>query len=203
MRDPDHSSAHPGRGRLAAVLLVAALTLLAGCSGVLDGVSGPTGGGTGVGGTGVDGGTGGTDDGTGTAPGSGGGTVSGGSGTVPGAGAPDQPAGTLVFPKAGVRDPRPVAVQGMSLQPSDGHVVIRLDWVSGVEPCSVLAGVTTHRAGDTFTLTVMEGSLVQQVACPDIAMYKATLVDLGALGPGTYTVTAEPGFAPPLTVTLP
>jgi hypothetical protein len=147
-------------------------------------------------------------------PGTSGGGIGGGIGPQPGrsdradpgganAPTPDQPVGTLVFPRGGVHDPHPVPVQALARQTSDTHVVIRLDWVSGVEPCNVLARVTVQRTGATFTLSVLEGSLGEQLACPDLAMYKATLVDLGVLDQGTYTVIADPGFAPPLTVSVP
>ena len=62
---------------------------------------------------------------------------------------------------------------------------MRVDWFSGVEPCSVLAGVDVVRDGNTFKLTVNEGSAAApDTACIDIAMYKGTIVDLGELEPG-------------------
>jgi hypothetical protein len=38
--------------------------------------------------------------------------------------------------------------------------------------------------------------------CIEIAMYKATIVDLGELEPGEYTIRASEGEAPPITVTV-
>lgn len=136
-----------------------------------------------------------------------GGAGSGGDGSsgsgIPAPGTSD-PQGTLIFPKPGVQDPRPVPVQAMRRQPAAGdHLVIRVDWTSGIEPCTVFSGVAVAERGSTFTLTVMEGSQGQAVACPDIAQLKATLVDLGALPAGTYTIAAVPGYAPPLTIALP
>jgi hypothetical protein len=96
------------------------------------------------------------------------------------------PQGTLVFPKPGVIDPHPVVVSGLSSSINDGHLVVRLDWTSGVEPCYSLAAVTVDRDGDTFRLQVLEGSTGKDVACIEIAMFKATLVDLGDLPAGTY-----------------
>lgn len=147
-------------------------------------------------------------DGSGGRSGGGSGSAPGdpGSGTLPtdpGAGGvvPD-PQGTLVFPKPGVIDPQPVFVSGLSSSITAGHLVVRVEWTSGVEPCYTLARVDVEREGDTFTLTVLEGSTGQNVACIEMAMYKATLVDLGELPAGTYTVEADPGDAAPLTVTI-
>ena len=79
---------------------------------------------------------------------------------------------------------------------------MRVAWWSGVEPCSVLAGVDVARDGDTFTLTVREGSAAApDTMCIEIAQYKATIVDLGELDPGTYTISAF-GDAAPVTVTV-
>ena len=60
------------------------------------------------------------------------------------------------------------------------------------------------RDGATFTLAARVGSAAGgQVACIDIARDTATLVDLGVLAPGTYTVRASTGDAPPIVVTVP
>ncbi len=121
----------------------------------------------------------------------------------PGDGVVPDPTGTLVTPRPGVIDPRPVAVQRVGASLEGGRVVVRLDWVSGVEPCSVLASVGIARDGATFTLTVYEGPTDLGVACIEIAMYKATLVDLGALPAGAYVVRAVPGDAPAVTIVVP
>jgi hypothetical protein len=141
-------------------------------------------------------------------PGPGGGSQPGdpGAGIVdPGGGGavvPD-PAGTLVFPKPGVLDPQPVFVQSLAASIEDGHVVVRVEWTSGVEPCYTFAGVETNRDGDAFTLRILEGSTDDAVACIEMAQSKATLVDLGELAPGTYTVAADPSDAEPITVVVP
>ncbi len=129
-------------------------------------------------------------------PGTGGGVVPIDPGGLP------QPEPTLVTPVAGLMDVHPVGA--VRLDPSlDGrHLSVRVAWWSGVEPCNVLAGVDVVRDGSTFTLTVREGSAARGVACIEIAMYKATIVDLGQLDAGDYTVTAF-GEAPPLSVTIP
>ena len=85
-----------------------------------------------------------------------------------------------------------------------GHVIVRVRWWGGIEPCDILASVVVDRSADTFSLTVRVGSpRGPAVACIDIAQDTATLVDLGALPGGTYTVTSSSGDAPPLTSQVP
>jgi len=78
---------------------------------------------------------------------------------------------------------------------------VELRWWSGVAPCSVLDSVGVSHDGTAYRLTVNEGSSGQQVACVDIAQLKATVVDLGDLDPGTYTIKAD-GDAQPIEVTV-
>jgi hypothetical protein len=113
------------------------------------------------------------------------------------------PSATLVSPQPVTGETHPVSVQGLTASVRDGHLIARLEWVSGVPPCTVLARVEVARSGSTFTLTVLEGSDVHEVACIDMAMSKATEVDLGAVSPGTYIVRATPGDAPAVTVAVP
>ena len=85
-----------------------------------------------------------------------------------------------------------------------GHVIVRVRWWGGVEPCETLDSVVVRRDGNGFSLTVQIGSPPgQNVACIEIARDTATLVDLGVLGSGSYSVRADPGDAPPLTVQVP
>ena len=85
-----------------------------------------------------------------------------------------------------------------------GHVIVRVRWWGGIEPCETLDSVFVGRDGNAFTLTVQLGSQPgQNVACIEIARDTATLVDLGVLGRGTYSVRADSGDAPPLTVQVP
>jgi hypothetical protein len=49
---------------------------------------------------------------------------------------------------------------------------------------------------DASPATVREGSAARGVACLDIAGYKATLVSLGRLDPGTHTVRTSGDVAP-------
>lgn len=116
---------------------------------------------------------------------------------------PPEPQADLVKPVPGVIDPHPVGVDAISATIEGGRLVARLEWVSGVEPCYTLATVLVERQGSTFTLTPLEGPTALDVACIEIAVYKATLVDLGILPAGEYTLQAGEGSAPPVTVTVP
>ncbi len=109
---------------------------------------------------------------------------------------------TIVAPVAGVTGIHKVSAQDLQTAVNGRDLAVRVAWWSGVAPCSVLAGVNVARDGNTFTLTVLEGSAAPpETVCIEIAQYKATIVDLGELDPGTYTVTAF-GDAPPVTVTI-
>jgi hypothetical protein len=128
-------------------------------------------------------------------PGSG--VSGGGSGFDPGpVGPPADEEATLVSPVAGLMDVHDVGVVALSATVDGSRMTVRLSWWSGVAPCSVLSGVDVARTDSTFTLTVREGSAARDVACIDIAVYKATLVSLGSLDPGTYTVRASGDAAP-------
>ncbi|HEX8026738.1 MAG TPA: hypothetical protein VF484_11095 [Candidatus Limnocylindrales bacterium] len=129
-----------------------------------------------------------------------------GGGVVPGGGDPGDP--TLgqaqnVVPQPGTQDPHPVSVVRIRAAVDGHHVVIELRWWSGVAPCSILDSVKVERDGTTVTLTPMEGSGGGQVACIDIAQLKSTVVDLGDLDPGTYTIHASGNPEPtPIEVTV-
>ncbi len=125
-----------------------------------------------------------------------------GSGGDPGFADPGEPAPTIVAPGVGLTGIHQVAATRLDTALNGRDLAVRVAWWSGVEPCSVLADVDVSRDGNTFTLTVREGSgAAPDTACIEIAQYKATIVDLGELEPGTYTVTAF-GGAPPVTVTI-
>ena len=121
----------------------------------------------------------------------------GGSGPV----GPGQP--TLVLPKPGQRNVHPVAIEELSARVAGRHVVLNARWWSGVEPCNVLDSVAVKKDGNTFTVSVREGTGDGNGICIEIAMLKATPIDLGELDPGVYTVVAGEGTAPPITVTVP
>lgn len=135
---------------------------------------------------------------------SGGGT--GGSGAVggnPGSGASSAPVGpgespgalpgpspTEVQPVAGLLGVHDVRATTVQARVSSGHLIASVSWWSGPPPCSELSGVSAARTGSSFTLTVREGAAQLGVACPALAMAKATTVDLGPVTPGTYRVSA-------------
>jgi hypothetical protein len=85
-----------------------------------------------------------------------------------------------------------------------GHVIVRVRWWGGIEPCEMLDPVLITREGNRFSLNARVGSPVGlNVACIEIARDTATLVDLGALPSGTYAALADPGDAPPLMIAVP
>ena len=115
----------------------------------------------------------------------------------PGAGQP-----ALVIPKPGQLDPHPVSPQQLQASVDGRHVLVKITWTSGVEPCYTLDSVKVERSGMTIALTVLEGSSDPNAMCIEIAMVKATIVDLGELEPGTWTITAPKGEAAPITLTI-
>ena len=108
----------------------------------------------------------------------------------------------IVVPKPNTINPHPVAVQ--SIEPTiDGrHVTAKLTWTSGVEPCYILDSVVVNRDGNAFVITVVEGSGNADQICIEIAETKATIVDLGELEPGDYTIEATDSDLPPVTITV-
>jgi hypothetical protein len=108
-----------------------------------------------------------------------------------------------VIPRPGQVNPRPVGVA--KLEPAvDGHrVVVRVTWWSGVEPCNVLDSVKVDRSGTDITIQLIEGSADPGAICIEIAEQKATIVDLGELEPGTYTIFPDgKGEAKPVTAVV-
>lgn len=131
-----------------------------------------------------------------------------GAGGIGGIGAPVDPnkdplLGPAKFyvPQPGQLDPHPVNVQRIRTAVDGRHVQVELRWWSGVPPCSVLDSVTVAMADDTRTiaLTVNEGAGGRGVACIDIAQLTGTIVDLGDLAPGQWTISAA-GDAPPVSI---
>jgi hypothetical protein len=115
---------------------------------------------------------------------------------------PTNPEPSIVTPVAGATGVRQVSAVKIEAAVSGRDVAVRVAWWSGVEPCSVLAGITVTRDGNTFLVTVNEGSAAgPDTMCIEIALYKAAIVDLGELDPGTYTIKAF-GDAAPIEVTV-
>lgn len=141
----------------------------------------------------------------GTEPGGGGSVSAPGSG-IPdfplpsGGGQPDQNP-TIVVPRPGRLNVHPVGASKIEARVDGRRVLVQVSWWSGVEPCYVLDSVLVERNGTNVTITIREGADRLDVACIEIAMLKATIVDLGELEPGTYTISAG-GDATPIQVTV-
>ena len=108
----------------------------------------------------------------------------------------------LVVPRPGQRDLR--AVSPMTLQASvDGRrVLVKVTWYSGVEPCNVLDSVKVEQSGTDIAITPIEGTGDANAACIEIAVLKATIVDLGELKPGAYRIGSPGSAAPPIEITV-
>ena len=115
----------------------------------------------------------------------------------PGAGQP-----ALVIPKPGQLNPRPLPAETLEASVDGRRVLVKATWWSGVEPCYVLDSVKVDRSDNEIAITLIEGSSDLNAACIEIAMQKATIVDLGELEPGTYTISSPGGDAVPVTVTV-
>jgi hypothetical protein len=148
------------------------------------------------------------------------GGAGGGSGGSTGSAPPDSPVGTapgnpggggdvldpgkpsLVLPHPGQLDAHPVAIEKLTARVDGRRVVVNASWWSGVEPCYVLDSTAVKIDGTKITVSVREGASKRDVACIEIAMHKVTVIDLGELDPGTYTIAADQGDAPPIEVTV-
>jgi hypothetical protein len=106
---------------------------------------------------------------------------------------------TVVTPKAGTLNPHPVNVQLVRATVQDGHVIVEARWYSGVEDCYPTDSVQVDIDEDakTIRVVVLEGNAAGDAMCIEIAVLKATAVDLGALAAGTWTISAE-GDARPI-----
>ena len=132
----------------------------------------------------------------------GGGAVGGGGIVDPGQGInPILGQATFVGPTAGLINQYPVSVQLVRAAADEQGASAELRWWSGVAPCNALDSVRIDKdeAARTIKLTVIEGSGRGDVACIDIAQLKATVVHLGKLAAGTWTIAAE-GDAPAVTL---
>jgi hypothetical protein len=115
----------------------------------------------------------------------------------PGSGQP-----TLVIARPGQLNPRPLPASKLEATVDGRRVLVKATWWSGVEPCYVLDSVKVERSGSDIAITLIEGMGDPGAACIEIAMEKATIVDLGELEPGTYTISSPGGEATPVTVTV-
>jgi hypothetical protein len=144
-------------------------------------------------------------------PGTGGGSDGSSGGNVGSGGAvivdptPVDPAAgqpAIVVPKPGQKNPHPVGATTLQASVDGAHVLVKVTWYSGVEPCHVLDSVKVERSASEVTIGLVEGSSDLDAMCIEIAQLKATIVDLGDLTPGTWTIRAESGEAPPIQVTI-
>ncbi len=115
----------------------------------------------------------------------------------PGAGQAD-----LVIPRPGQHDPHPVSPTKLEASVDGRHVLVKVTWYGGVEPCSILDSVKVERAGTDIAITPFEGSGGGDVMCIEIAVLKATIVDLGDLEPGAYRISAPNSEAPAVEITV-
>jgi hypothetical protein len=107
----------------------------------------------------------------------------------------------MLVPRPGRLDVHPVGASTIQARVDGRRVTVKLTWWSGVAPCSVLDSVGEARTGRSILLTIREGADQRGVACIELAMLKGTVVDLGELAPGTYTIAAF-GDAPPVEVVV-
>jgi hypothetical protein len=108
----------------------------------------------------------------------------------------------LVRPQPGRANPHPVVAIAVQASVDGRHVLVKLTWYGGVEPCSVLDSVRVERSGTDIALSPVEGSSDPNAVCIEIALLKATIVDLGELEPGTYRILSPGSDAPPVEITI-
>ena len=108
----------------------------------------------------------------------------------------------LVRPVPGRLNPRPVTPIALQTSVDGRHVLVKVTWYGGVEPCSVLDSVRIERSGTDIGLIPIEGSSDPNAICIEIAVLKATIVDLGDLEPGTWRISSPGSEAPPVVVTI-
>ena len=115
----------------------------------------------------------------------------------PGAGRPQ-----LVRPVPGRLNPHPVVPTALQASVDGRHVLVEVSWYGGVEPCSVLDSVLVERNGGDIAITPIEGSSDATAICIEIALLKATIVDLGELEPGTWRIVAPGSGAAPVVIAI-
>lgn len=119
--------------------------------------------------------------------------------------APVDPGGgqaALVIARPGQLNLRPLSATLLEATVDGRRVLVKATWWSGVEPCNVLDSVKVDRSGFDIAITLIEGTADPNAMCIEIAMQKATIIDLGELEPGTYMITSPGGEARPVSVTV-
>jgi ABC-type transport system substrate-binding protein len=94
----------------------------------------------------------------------------------------------LVIARPGQLNPRPVGAASLEPAVTGHHVLVKVTWWSGVEPCNVLDSVQVDRSGTDITIQLIEGTSDANAICMEMAEQKSTIVDLGEFEPGTYTI---------------
>jgi hypothetical protein len=96
----------------------------------------------------------------------------------PGSGTPTEPTSQHVVPRPGMADV--FARPWDSASVADDDRTVTVDFVSGVEPCSVLDHVDVLYGAGTVTITLYEGHdpTAGEVACIQIGVFKSTTVTL-------------------------
>jgi hypothetical protein len=115
----------------------------------------------------------------------------------PGAGQPE-----LVVPKPGQADVHPVLPEKLQASVNGNKALVKVSWYGGVAPCSILDSVKVARSGTDIAISLFEGSGDTNTICIEIAVLKATIVDLGELAPGTYHIASPGSQAPPIEITI-
>jgi hypothetical protein len=123
---------------------------------------------------------------------------------VPGPGGVTDPLANpdLVDPKPGRLNPQDAGISRLEGRVEGRHAWVRASFWGGVAPCFSLDSTSVTRSGTTITVGLRAGADQKDGMCIDIAKLYATVVDLGELEPGTYTVRPATGDAPAITVVV-
>jgi hypothetical protein len=101
---------------------------------------------------------------------------------------PGEAVPTFVEPGPDLVDLRPVTVDSFDFD--ETFTTLTVTWWSGIAPCSVLDHVEIHDEGARLIVTIWEGSspTAQTQPCGEMAVWKATVVDLAAPADGKVIV---------------
>jgi hypothetical protein len=108
----------------------------------------------------------------------------------------------LVEPVPGRLDPHDAGIAKLAAHVEGHHVWIRATFWGGVKPCFALDSTTATKSGATITVGLRAGADANDMMCIEIAKLYATVIDLGDLDPGMYTVKPATGDAPPISVVV-
>jgi hypothetical protein len=116
----------------------------------------------------------------------------------PGTGSP-----RVVTPKPGQLGVHPIAAERLAATVQDGRVVVEVTYATGVEPCYVLDSIHVQPGDHSFAITLRQGHGPGVAVCIQLAEIVRSLVDLGDLQPGAYTISDTQNGAAPISVTVP